>query len=500
MRTLNKLLFFVSFILTLNTTQAFDNIDGINITISMENTYLKNTDSILIRTTFHNTTLNDIKLLKWNTPLEGLFHADFFSVQDIQQKDIPYTGKLLKRLPAKTSDYITLKAGESISRILNLSDAYQLKKAGFYTVSYRFNNTNTLGNKLGFTLLDDRFEIAQKQFKQALYSSCSTSRQKIINKVLPEASKLATLSTQLLKTITEDDRANAERYTNWFGEYDYDRYDTVLSNFKAIKNTLDNKKIIFKCDCQENAIAFVFPNKPFEIHICPTFWELQLNGTDSQAGTLIHELSHFKAIAHTDDYVYGKIKAHALAKSNPDDATNNADNYEYFAENNNPYIAMYSDKTADSYEPNNYKKSAKFINANNPQVHSIHSKDDTDWLKFELQSKSYINIHLMGPDGGDTSLTLYNEAGEKIAYNDDINSTEQNNYSEISKDYLDKGIYTIKVNGYNTKVQEYQMTLTILGEGSSKNNNDSHKSSSGSFYWPFLLLLLLSGFLRKRVN
>ena len=161
---------------------------------------------------------------------------------------------------------------------------------------------------------------------------------------------------------------------------------------------------------------------------------------------------------------------------------------------------MYSDKTAESYEPNNYKKSAKFINANNPQVHSIHSKDDTDWLKFELQSKSYINIHLMGPDGGDTSLTLYNEAGEKIAYNDDINSTEQNNYSEISKDYLDKGIYTIKVNGYNTKVQEYQITLTILDEGSSKNNNDSHKSSSGSFYWSFLSLLLLSGFLRKRIN
>ncbi len=502
MRLLIKILFFVSFILTINTAQAFEKLpEGIHVTISMEKTHLKNTDSVLIKTTFHNTTQSDIKFLKWNTPLEGRFHADFFSVQNIQQQAIQYTGKLLKRLPAQANDFITIKAEESISKTLDLSSAYQLEKAGDYTVSYRLNTPNAANNTLNFTLLDDRSKKLIKGLKQAAYNSCSASQQKLIDKILPEASKLANTSTSLLEAVTEDNRYDAVRYTNWFGDYDYDRYDTVLSNFKAIRDVLDNEEISFKCDCRENAIAFVFPDKPYEIHICPTFWELQLSGTDSQAGTLIHELSHFKAIAHTDDYVYGKIKAHALANNNPYDATNNADNYEYFAENNNPYLAMYGSETTDSYEPNNSKESAKLITVNKPQVHTIDSEGDEDWLTFELQSKSYINIHLIGPDDGDTDLVLYDKTGKKVAYNDDINSSEHSNYSEISKDYLDKGTYYIKVSGYrnNTTVREYQITLTVLDEGSSKNNNsnNSNESSSGSIYWPLLLLLLLSNFMRR---
>ena len=57
------------------------------------------------------------------------------------------------------------------------------------------------------------------------------------------------------------------------------------------------------------------------------------SGTDSRAGTLIHEMSHFNAVAGTDDHVYGQSSARSLAISNPADALDNADNHEYFAEN-----------------------------------------------------------------------------------------------------------------------------------------------------------------------
>ena len=44
-------------------------------------------------------------------------------------------------------------------------------------------------------------------------------------------------------------------------------------------------------------------------------------------------MSHFNAVAGTDDHVYGQSSARSLAISNPADALDNADNHEYFAEN-----------------------------------------------------------------------------------------------------------------------------------------------------------------------
>ncbi|MFZ1224247.1 MAG: M35 family metallo-endopeptidase, partial [Dokdonella sp.] len=56
-------------------------------------------------------------------------------------------------------------------------------------------------------------------------------------------------------------------------------------------------------------------------------------GTDSRAGTLVHETSHFNVVAGTQDNGYGQTAAHNLAVSNPAKAVANADNHEYFAEN-----------------------------------------------------------------------------------------------------------------------------------------------------------------------
>jgi hypothetical protein len=65
------------------------------------------------------------------------------------------------------------------------------------------------------------------------------------------------------------------------------------------------------------------------------FWSAP-SGTDSKAGTLIHEMSHFDVVAATDDVVYGQAGARLLADTNPDAAITNADSHEYFAENTPP--------------------------------------------------------------------------------------------------------------------------------------------------------------------
>jgi peptidyl-Lys metalloendopeptidase len=43
--------------------------------------------------------------------------------------------------------------------------------------------------------------------------------------------------------------------------------------------------------------------------VCHAFWPAPANGTDSKAGTLIHEMSHFNVVAGTNDWVYGQSGA-----------------------------------------------------------------------------------------------------------------------------------------------------------------------------------------------
>ena len=52
-----------------------------------------------------------------------------------------------------------------------------------------------------------------------------------------------------------------------------------------------------------------------------------------QAGTIVHETSHFTSCGGTDDYVYGQSECKDLAKDRPGEAVMNADSHEYFAEN-----------------------------------------------------------------------------------------------------------------------------------------------------------------------
>ncbi len=58
------------------------------------------------------------------------------------------------------------------------------------------------------------------------------------------------------------------------------------------------------------------------------FWRAKLTGQDSQAGTILHELSH--EVENTADYAYWVTDTLKLATDDPDMAVDNADNYEYF--------------------------------------------------------------------------------------------------------------------------------------------------------------------------
>ncbi|MDQ2695655.1 MAG: M35 family metallo-endopeptidase, partial [Pseudomonadota bacterium] len=127
-----------------------------------------------------------------------------------------------------------------------------------------------------------------------------------------------------------------QRYTTWFGVFTSTRFNRVASNFDAIYSAFVNAGITFDCKCKQNYYAYVYSNDPYKIYLCKVFWQAPATGTDSKAGTLIHEMSHFDVVAGTEDWAYGQTNAKNLAINDPNKAVENADNHEYFAENTPP--------------------------------------------------------------------------------------------------------------------------------------------------------------------
>jgi hypothetical protein len=175
--------------------------------------------------------------------------------------------------------------------------------------------------------------------KAPAFSNCSAARQTTLTKALAQAVIMAAEAKSALSDAPSWARPTAPRYKEWFGNYDQARYSGALAHYEKIWDALANKNVILNCDCSDNAYAYVYPSKPYEIYLCKLFWGAPLTGTDSQAGTLVHEMSHFYVIAGTDDHVYGQSGCRNLAKNNPSDAVDNADTHEYFAENT-PALTM----------------------------------------------------------------------------------------------------------------------------------------------------------------
>jgi peptidyl-Lys metalloendopeptidase len=161
------------------------------------------------------------------------------------------------------------------------------------------------------------------------YRSCSTSRKSSLATALNSAQTYAGNAEAYL-----NGGATGARYTTWFGSYSSSRYAKVRSHFTALRSTIQTKSMTFDCTCTDSGTyAYVYPDSPYVVYLCGAFWSAPNTGTDSRAGTLIHETSHFTVVAGTDDWVYGQTGCKSLAKSNPSHAIDNADSHEYFAEN-----------------------------------------------------------------------------------------------------------------------------------------------------------------------
>ncbi len=139
-----------------------------------------------------------------------------------------------------------------------------------------------------------------------------------------------------------------EIYERWFGKFTPQTGELVRRNLKAIVTAIRTGAITAQCDnvgfdgCERETYAWVYPDEPYLVHICPNFFTLpgmdELDPGDAKSdngtreGTIIHEVSHFFRVAGTDDLCYSREVCTGMAARRPADAVANADSYQYFTE------------------------------------------------------------------------------------------------------------------------------------------------------------------------
>jgi peptidyl-Lys metalloendopeptidase len=322
--------------------------DGLLVRVAAPQNVLSGDVNVEVSVSVTNTTRNALNVLRWELPSSRHDNAVF----DVQRDgvSVAYTGRLVKRGAPTPADYVLIQPGETLSYTVELTSAYDMTRNGTYSVAFNSNGQRDAGavlrsepvslwlmSRSGRGAVPSAAEVMAAAGGNSLvptYQGCSATQQ----------GQLATATTDALTyagaalSYMGAQKYATQRFNKWFGPGTRSSWNTILNNFTKIQDAFATKQINYDCSTcpagpNASAYAYVFANQPYTIYLCNAFWPAPALGTDSKAGTLIHEMSHFTVVAGTGDFAYGQTNAAALAISNPGNAIRNADSHEYFAEN-----------------------------------------------------------------------------------------------------------------------------------------------------------------------
>lgn len=341
-------------------SSASAGMQGLTAAIETDRHFLSGTESAVVRVTLRNDSAEDLYVPYWQTALRGI-HGNLFDVRR-NGKPVAYVGRLYKWGTPRAEDYVRIPAGSEVTSEVDLSRYYDLSRTGEHSIRYRVavqDSLRGMGTDVAFVLglrdlesntlfvgveRDGKGRFVQELGQNAGearavgeavtpgYVGCTSTRQSTLLTALGNAESISLKARDYLNNLPVASRPTDSAYRTWFGAYDSSRYATVQSHFVSIFSAFNTQTVEFYCDCTSSAYAFVYSNRPYEIHLCNAFWNAPNLGIDSKAGTLVHEMSHFTVVAGTSDYAYGTSACQSLANKKPARAINNADSHEYFAE------------------------------------------------------------------------------------------------------------------------------------------------------------------------
>lgn len=315
----------------------------------------------------------DLYILTWYTPLEGLI-SDCLKVERDGER-LSYDGLFAKRGEPTAENYVLVPARRKVSSVVDLNSAYDVSDPGNYSVAleteirdFFFASPTTSLEEL---IAERRPLFARQSLRSGetrfivVPAEVPGKRRRLLTKG-EEARELAppvseeelmlenvgvrepnisggTPGNQVQARQAHFDTydlcvgamgmlANNDVYREWFGIFSDQRLQRVMSNFSRIRNQMETRTFTYVVngpECKPNMHAYTHMGIT-QIFLCNPFWNSPATGLDSKASTLIHEHSH--ASASTLDLAGTRDNCRTLAQVNPDQAVLNASSYEYFAE------------------------------------------------------------------------------------------------------------------------------------------------------------------------
>ncbi|KAL0566820.1 hypothetical protein V5O48_015184 [Marasmius crinis-equi] len=323
--------------------------------------------NLKVTATLTNTGNETLKLL--NDPRGPLSHiaTNTFSILSSSGSKPNFNGVKLKYVPSKIIEmdddslFTVLEPGKSVSIDHDLSSAYNFTGSGegAYSVEARnkFHYVDPKTKKaVAIEAVSQEYKVSSLVGKLAVarstvsttaierrshpslskrtgFAGCNDDQISQVFEAIPAVQKYASSALKYLQST-----GNTERYTTWFGQLTKERHDTVTDHYTKLSGN-DFPEFVYNCECsQPGVFAYVVPDDFGVVHLCDAFWTAPVSGTDSKGGTILHESSHFTKNGGTDDHAYGHSACQTLAQSDPDQAIDNADSHEYFAENEGPVL------------------------------------------------------------------------------------------------------------------------------------------------------------------
>jgi hypothetical protein len=330
-------------------------------------TILENTaDELIMKFEITNLTNSDLYVLKRNTPLEGL-KSDCLIVT-IDGERVSYDGYFMKRAAPMPEEYIELKAGATVSNVIDVSIAYDTSRAGTYDIKFDESKlviipaTRSANFMPEFKIENAITSIDISNQQSSITRTFTETGKGTIGQQLREKNKKKVEVVTLVKAKLKEPKIiggtpeqvkivqkahksgyryakkaakevdNDNLYKLWFGSHTEIREDKVKTVYEKVVSRMERTVFPYRFDgdeCDSSTFAYTTIGGRV-IWLCNMFWAVPDEGPDSKAGTMVHEHSH--SSGGTDDLEYSRDLCERLARSNPGKAIKNADNYEFYSE------------------------------------------------------------------------------------------------------------------------------------------------------------------------
>ena len=303
---------------------------------------------------FSNVDNEDYYLLKRNTPLEGFFYP--FLAVSCDGVPVTYEGIIAYRSPPARNEFVSLKAGTSISATVLITEVFNFHSDGLYSIDYNNFLYVTKGP------MELEFKIDQVEVRSVVHISLRNTHLFLKPVVLMQQHQVVEIEgcrsasfnggneTQINDVLSAHKRLcaqfaaarngveNNNFYKTWFGKYTVERASKVKKVLHMCEDGIMHDTVTYDMNgfyCfVPLAYAYSVVGEKAKIHLCPAFHAVpaincQKDDIVSKEQILAHEWTH--SYGGTEDYfTYGEEANKELARNDPDKAVNHADNYAYY--------------------------------------------------------------------------------------------------------------------------------------------------------------------------